>query len=428
MKAFAYQLTEEDVFNVLSNNVLDTVFDPVSPEGYAVVLADKSRQIYWQDRLDSFFGGRVVDVRNALREVGWEGEPRSRILTRDSVQIEFEPLQVGAGANVVGGSWRLLTTNNMKASLNTRTIATLPDVLIGTAGEFADQIDSMMTRESTRISENSGLSPQELTFKEFSEIARAVKLENHGRQWSVRFGTVDLGFADGPSVEAGLRQVHSCEVNNAIYSHLPDAAVGKAVFPPENVLAEYPDMRVKFADVFEARDVIQRTQNVVEAIGGFVADHSDWWDSQLELAGNNTARVELQSWLALVGCPGDPSYAAQSLSQFVGLVEGGRLDWLDAADLDGLENKLFAEAKGIVNKAVAKAGAQLVSSGQTIGLIVQSDDGVVTQKVGRDPAAVVRHGGVKLSRIPEVGEVVDIKYQDGIGRVSDRAVVVEKAR
>lgn len=233
-------------------------FDPLSPVGYASVLADSALQLDWQDKLDSFFGERIVDVRNALREAGWEGENRAPVLTRDDMQIEFAALHVGAGRNVVGGSWKLLSTNNIKLSLNSRTIAQLSDNLTGTAAELADRIDLMKIRETGRISENRRRSPQELTFKEFSEIATISKLEKHGRQWSIEFGKHDLGFADGPSGEGGLRQAHSNSVSNAIYSNSVDAPdfMEKEVFPPENVLAEYPELRGKFADVFEARDVV----------------------------------------------------------------------------------------------------------------------------------------------------------------------------
>ena len=419
------------------NSKLDTsnvgskpVFDPESTEGYALVLADPALQLTWQDRLDSVFAERIVDVRNALRDSGWEGEPRSRFLTRGALQVEFKPLQVGAGANVVGGSWRLLATNNLKLSLNSRTIAELPDVLSGSAAELTDQIDLMMIRETARISENGRRSPQELTFKEFCEIASVLKLENHGRQWSVGFGIKDLGFSDGPAVMDALHEVHGREVNNAIYSNSPDTSdfMKKAVFPPENVLAEYPELRRKFSVVFESRDLVERSQRIVEGIGGFVDEHSDWWESQLDRAGNKIAQGELQSWLTLLSSPGDPHYAAQSLSLFVGLVEGGRLDWLEASYQDCLENLLFAEAKDIVSKVQAKEiGANphvgdVVREGSFSGQVLAvTVDGVMTQKVNRN-GDTVQHALSLLSAPVAIGSVVEIKYAGGVGVVGGKAL------
>lgn len=75
--------------------------DPTSPEGYAALTsADESRL---QDKLDSFFQGRLIDVRNALRDLGWDGEQRGN-LSKNGVPANFTFRQVGAGANVVGMS------------------------------------------------------------------------------------------------------------------------------------------------------------------------------------------------------------------------------------------------------------------------------------------------------------------------------------
>lgn len=416
---------------------IESQFDPVSPEGYALVMADPALQLHWQDKLDSFFSGRAVDVRNALRDAGWEGENRSRVLTRGTVQIEFEPVGVGAGNNVVGGSWNLLATNNMKLPLNFRTIAELPEKLTGTAAEVADEIDLMMIRETARISENSRRSPQELTFKEFSEIATIAKLENHGRQWSIEFGKHDLGFADGPSVEGGLRQAHSNSVSNAIYSNSVDAPdfMEKEVFPPENVLAEYPELRGKFADVFAARDLQERVKNIVETVDQFIGEHGDWWDDQISSAGGEIARQELQSWRAAVMVPGEPINAAKCLLSFVGLVEGGRLNWLDAYYEDCLENNLFAEAKTIVGKAMTKevsAGpvgvGDVVGEGSFSGKVLEvTDDGVVTQKINRD-GDTVKHALNSLSGPVVVGSVVDITYANGVGVVGGQGVAAGVGR
>lgn len=420
--------TELSMNNKSNKSIVEPqpVFDPLSPEGYAVVMADKSRQVYWQDRLDSFFWGRVVDVRNALRDAGWDGEHRSRVLTRGAVQIEFEPLQVGAGANVVGGSWRLLTTNNMKMPLKFRTIAELADVLTGTVADLAGEIDLMAIRETARITENGLRSPQELTFKDFSENATVVKLENHGRQWSVRFGDINLGFADGPSLEGALREAHSGAVNNAIYSHLPDAPdfMKKAIFPSEKVLAEYPELRVKFADVFEARDVLHGTQIILETVDTFISEHGDWWDDQMNSADGEAAKRELRKWRNSVMVPGEPEIAAKCLATFVGLVEGGRLEWLDASVPDCLENKLFGEAKSIVGKALGKVGSAIpmvmgdvVGEGSFSGKVLVVSGGVVTQKINRDGRTVL-HDQSMLSKPVVVGEVVEIKYSEGLGVVA----------
>lgn len=71
----------------------------------------------------------------------------------------------------------------------------------------------------------------------------------------------------------------------------------------------------------------------------------------------------------------------------------------------------------------------VVEGGLFHGRILELDvaSGVAVQKVGRDPDRIARHALAKLSRVPEVGEVVEIGYRGGIGQVSE-AVQVEKAR
>ena len=76
-------------------------FDPTSPDGYAQVAADESLQLKWQDRLDAFFQGRIVDVRNALRALGWGGD-QGADLTKGEALAMFRYKTIGAGNNVVG--------------------------------------------------------------------------------------------------------------------------------------------------------------------------------------------------------------------------------------------------------------------------------------------------------------------------------------
>lgn len=80
-------------------------FDPTTPEGYQKATQDEALQEAHQDQLDSFFQGRIIEVRNALRDLGWEGErhkPLSKTASTGDIW-KFEPRykQVGAGANIV---------------------------------------------------------------------------------------------------------------------------------------------------------------------------------------------------------------------------------------------------------------------------------------------------------------------------------------
>lgn len=85
--------------------------DPTEWPGYAAVLKDEALAIKWQDRLDSFFQKRLIDVRNALRELGWTGGQREA-LSKNGIIARFDFWQVGAGKNVVG-----MTINGIRDDL-----------------------------------------------------------------------------------------------------------------------------------------------------------------------------------------------------------------------------------------------------------------------------------------------------------------------
>jgi hypothetical protein len=118
--------------------------DPTEWPGYAEVLRDEALAVKWQDRLDSFFQGRLIDVRNALRGLGWTGEGRNA-LEKNGIIARFDFWQVGAGKNVVG-----MTVNGIRDDLTKNTdelaaaidaTAALPTAATLTGaelGQFAD--------------------------------------------------------------------------------------------------------------------------------------------------------------------------------------------------------------------------------------------------------------------------------------------------
>lgn len=77
-------------------------------------------------------------------------------------------------------------------------------------------------------------------------------------------------------------------------------------------------------------------------------------------------------------------------------------------------------------QAVANSISSPVDGELFSGRVVDVGRGVVKQKVGRDPSMIREHSAFALSRIPSKGEVVDIRYKDGVGEVSERAVKIER--
>lgn len=100
-----------------------------------LLSAGESALEYWQDRLDSIFGERIVAIRNALRKLGWDGAA-GESLTREGATADASLYQVGAGKNVVGVIWTV--TGNIKTGYGDGT----RDDLSLTPEEFAAELDS----------------------------------------------------------------------------------------------------------------------------------------------------------------------------------------------------------------------------------------------------------------------------------------------
>ena len=122
---------------------------PTTPEDFARIIAagdDAKRQ--YQDALDSFFQSRVIDVRNALREMGWEGQRYGKLHAnrngkRYTMDIDTE--QAGAGANVVGVTYAVVANQADDAGVSTGPasfVGSIQDDLARTPVGVAKAIDA----------------------------------------------------------------------------------------------------------------------------------------------------------------------------------------------------------------------------------------------------------------------------------------------
>ena len=106
--------------------------DPTNPNTYALVMGNKSLQLQYQDVLDSFFAERLVAVRNALREFGWEGR-RMAELTKSGFTLSHVCTYVGAGRNVVGIEFQVIGGTVARIAIS--------DTLQNTVADLAAFID-----------------------------------------------------------------------------------------------------------------------------------------------------------------------------------------------------------------------------------------------------------------------------------------------
>jgi hypothetical protein len=142
LRAVMELLVSEDCDLLLKARIGDA---PVTHRGcnlgvsYREILFDPSLQLKYQDVLDSMFGERIVDVRNELRALGWNAPDRGTLISEDGkYAILFEPMQVGAGKNVVGGEWSVIEIETRKK------IANVKDLLTNTPAMLAGVIDDAM--------------------------------------------------------------------------------------------------------------------------------------------------------------------------------------------------------------------------------------------------------------------------------------------
>jgi hypothetical protein len=78
--------------------------------GYGTILLNERVQLELQDLLDSLLEQRLVNVRNALRELGWAGEaykPLCRELGARTWRLAHSEKKVGSGRNVVSLEYAL---------------------------------------------------------------------------------------------------------------------------------------------------------------------------------------------------------------------------------------------------------------------------------------------------------------------------------
>lgn len=102
-------------------------------------------------------------------------------------------------------------------------------------------------------------------------------------------------------------------------------------------------------------------------------------------------------------------------------------EWLK--DMDAGARDVIMAAMPVLDslKQEAVVNANVVSEGFHCGRVIEIADGVVIQKYNRE-GDTVQHDLSKLTATVQVGDVVDIKYVDGVGQVGGLAVGVDRGR
>ncbi len=228
----AQQIADEIVLKTSSGapSVSDSQdLDPTSPEGYAKIMADESLQVNYQDVLDSFFQERIVAVRNALRELGWDGE-KFKDLSKDGLISTFKFKYANESTrNVIGYYVAVLDGADFHAEFG--------DNLTKTPSELAADINSSLPDEQ-RDSESESAGVIELTGKELGDFPDTQEGRKQLRTVAREALNTFLGSwvpcpALGGDVEirkSGVKKVisHSGDIRKLKVVSVIDQIIGKA--------------------------------------------------------------------------------------------------------------------------------------------------------------------------------------------------------
>lgn len=90
---------------------------------------------------------------------------------------------------------------------------------------------------------------------------------------------------------------------------------------------------------------------------------------------------------------------------------------------------VLSRAAEVVHEGASAPAVNVASSGIFIGPIVRVEDGRIAQKAGRDSNKLIWHEVSKLQgKVPKVGEIAEIKYAKGVGKVKEPQRAQELAR
>lgn len=90
----------------------------------------------------------------------------------------------------------------------------------------------------------------ELTFEQFVAQARATKLVDFGRQWSVALPGRYVSFSDAATADGALKDAHEGAVNNALFLNANKGSFDYVpTLPPVEVLEQYPDVVARFPEL-----------------------------------------------------------------------------------------------------------------------------------------------------------------------------------
>jgi hypothetical protein len=189
--------------------------------GYAAIIEDEKLALKWQDVLDAAMEQRAVDVRNALRSMGWKGSGTtlSKDIDGSVYGIRHLVKQIGAGKNAVQVIWVLNEATNVPDDLQMKA----PDMASHLEATLREQI---ATAQAAIAAEPVAEPPKSPTDAELEAAAKAgAEVKSVARNLAdpktkdmvprahlrTEDGTVSVALWTDSDVTRAVRAVHDAE-------------------------------------------------------------------------------------------------------------------------------------------------------------------------------------------------------------------------
>lgn len=106
--------------------------DPTSADGYAKIMSDEALQLKYRDVLDAHFQQRILDIRNALRGLGWaNNSDADPVLHKGGAWLAVAKKRAGVDRKTVGMTYNVVTLDDRPLMLVDDLTKTPDELAIG---------------------------------------------------------------------------------------------------------------------------------------------------------------------------------------------------------------------------------------------------------------------------------------------------------
>lgn len=328
-------------FELVAKRLQRQRLDPTTPEGFEQVRANPDLQLEYQNILDPFFAARYVEIRNALRRQGWDGEDNGT-LTKDGCALRPLFKHVGAGRNIAGinyeidgvpGFFMSDTLVHSPEELAARISLGLPSWLPQRVSEHPNTTVTYTVGTSAGVGEDGTQRQAESESVEIDTAAKDRKKADHIDDVGVKIGGARKDFARRAMTVADLDQMNSHERSELVImqniwpfsiKEMRDAGADPGVVAYLRDCRRYIKGLSKRASDEDYRDYVRVLSSLAQHLAG-VKTHEDVVKA-MRVVGQDVTASDLSSTLGLKASmylqesfrwtPGQPSVPSGELAYY----------------------------------------------------------------------------------------------------------------